>query len=58
MYHPWRWKRLDRQRRARLIRKAQQAGVVDRLPDLQALPSWNKRFRAVQQLRSVRHVAG
>lgn len=49
--------RRNRRRICRLLDKLEQAGALLRLGEVMALPSWNRRFRAVQRLRFEGRVA-
>lgn len=45
-------KKLDRQRKQRLLQKAQKARAIDALPEVYELHSWNSRFGYIQKLRA------
>lgn len=49
------WKRrLEAARKQRLIRKAQQAGVVNLLGEIMSAETWNRRFGTVMRMRGSR----
>lgn len=52
MFKPYKLRRMERQRKQRLITKVQKAKSLDKMPEILAIPTWNGRFGRVSALRA------
>lgn len=50
MYKWWQTKRKETKRKIRLHTKAQKLGVIDKLPEINSLPSFNKQKNRLSSL--------